>query len=174
MRRLFFLIPLLLVGCATSYQPEGYSGGFSDAMTGPDTAIVSFSGNGYTSENRVLAMLLVRCADITLQHGYRYFVVTGSQNMGHVSSFTTPGYSSTNLYGSYGYGGFSGMSYTTTMPSQTVNVYKPAAMDAIKMSNNLASLQQLGMPILGGQRMTPFDAVAISQGGRRYLGIEGH
>jgi hypothetical protein len=92
--------------------------------------------------------------------------------MGRVSSFTTPGYSTTNLYGSYGYGGFTGTSFTTTMPSQTVSVYKPAAMDAIKMSNNPAALQGLGMPILGGQRMSAFDAVAIAQGGRRYLGIK--
>jgi hypothetical protein len=47
-------------------------------------------------------------------------------------------------------------------------------MDAIKMSNNRAALQGLGAPILGGQRMTPFDAVAIAQGGRRYLGIKSH
>jgi hypothetical protein len=168
MKRFFLMLPLLLVGCATVYKPEGVTGGYRDAMTGPDTAIVSFSGNGYTSEDRVIAMLLVRCADITLQHGYRYFVVTGSQDMGHVSSFTVPGSATTNTYGS-----FSGTSYTTIDPPETVHIYKPAVIDSIKMSNNPADLQGLGMPILGGQRMSVFDAVAIAQGGRRYLGIKG-
>jgi hypothetical protein len=173
MKGLSLMLPLLLVSCATAYRPEGVTGGYSDAMTGPDTAIVSFGGNGYTSENRLIAMLLVRCADITLQHGYRYFVITGAQDMGRVSSFTVPGSATTNTYGSFSYGGFSGTSYTTIDPPETVHIYKPAMMDSIKMSNSSAALQGLGMPILGGQRMTVFDAVAIAQGGRRYLGIKG-
>ncbi len=89
----FLLLPLLLAGCATAYQPEGFTGGFSDVMTGPDTAIVTFSGNGFTTERRMLGMLLIRCADVTLQHGYRYFVITGFQDTGRVSSFTLPGHS---------------------------------------------------------------------------------
>jgi len=82
MRSLFLLLPLLFAGCATSYQPEGSSGGFSDLMTGPDTAMVTCSGNGYTSAQRVMAMIKLRCADVTLQHGYRYFAVTGIRDLG--------------------------------------------------------------------------------------------
>ena len=172
MRRLFLLFPLLLAGCATSYGPQGYSGGYSDVMTGPDTAIVRYTANGYTSVDRMVAMLSLRCAEVSLQHGYRYYVVTDIRDLGATSSFTTPGYSTTNLYGTYGYGGFSGTSYTTTTPSTTVNVYKPAAMAAIKMSNELASLKGLGMPLFGGQRMMPGDAKLIVPGARRQLGIK--
>ena len=82
MRSLFLLLPPLFAGCATSYQPEGSSGGFSDLMTGPDTAMVTCSGNGYTSAQRVMAMITLRCADVTLQHGYRYFAVTGIRDLG--------------------------------------------------------------------------------------------
>jgi hypothetical protein len=153
MKGLFLLLPLLLAGCATSYQPEGYSGGFSDVMTGPDTAIVSFSGNGYTNANRLMAMTTLRCAEVTLQHGYRYFAVTGIRDLGTQSSFTMPGYSTTNVYG---------------------NTYKPAVMVAIKMSNNLAPLQSVGVELLGGQRMAPGDAAFISQNLRQQLGITGH
>ena len=120
-------------------------------------------------------MTTLRCAEVTLQHGYRYFAVTGIRDLGTQSSFTTPGYSTTNVYGSvYGYGGFSGSAYTTTMPPQTVNIYKPAVMASIKMSNNLAPLQSVGMELMGGQRMAPGDAAFISQNLRQYLGIKGH
>src|SRR6516225_5221738 len=83
MRSLFLLLPPLFAGCATSYQPEGSSGGFSDLMTGPDTAMVTCSGNGYTSAQRVMAMITLRCADVTLQHGYRYFAVHRNSRFRH-------------------------------------------------------------------------------------------
>jgi hypothetical protein len=85
-----------------------------------------FHGNGYTPVERVVVMTALRCADVTLQHGYRYFVVTGAADFSRRSSFTTPGYSST--YGTasaYGFGNFAtahGTSYTTTTPPQTFNV----------------------------------------------------
>jgi hypothetical protein len=122
-----------------------------------------------------MAMIALRCSEVTLQHGYRYFAVTGIRDLGTQSSFTTPGYSTTNVYGNvYGYGGFTGSAYTTTLPPQTVNIYKPAAMVSIKMSNNLASLQSVGAELLGGQRMAPGDAAFISQNVRQQLGIKGH
>jgi hypothetical protein len=83
--------------------------------------------------------------------------------------------STTNVYGNvYGYGGFTGSAYTTTLPPQTVNIYKPAAMVSIKMSNNLAPLQSVGVELLGGQRMAPGDAAFISQNVRQQLGVKGH
>ena len=50
------------------------AGGFSDYLTAPDEAIVMFHGNGYTSIERVIATTALRCAEVTLAHGYRYFV----------------------------------------------------------------------------------------------------
>ena len=35
-----------------------------------------FHGNGYTSIERVIAMTALRCAEVTLAHGHRYFVGT--------------------------------------------------------------------------------------------------
>jgi hypothetical protein len=66
----------LLARCATEYQPQSFTGGFSDFMTAPDEAVVTFHGNGYTPAERVVEMAALRCAEVTLQHGYRYFVVT--------------------------------------------------------------------------------------------------
>jgi len=33
MKKLLFLFALLLAGCATSYQPQGFTGGYSDFLT---------------------------------------------------------------------------------------------------------------------------------------------
>jgi hypothetical protein len=89
------LCAILLVGCATSYQPESFTGGFSDYMTAPDEAVVTFRGNGYTSPERVVEITALRCAEVTLQRGYRYFVITGVSDISRSFSFTTPGYATT-------------------------------------------------------------------------------
>jgi hypothetical protein len=40
---------LALAGCATDYQPQGFTGGYDDYLTAPDVAVVTFHhGNGYT------------------------------------------------------------------------------------------------------------------------------
>jgi hypothetical protein len=37
-------------------------------------------------------MAVLRCAEVTLQQGYRYFVLTGALDASETSSFTTPGF----------------------------------------------------------------------------------
>jgi hypothetical protein len=141
---------LLEVGCVspTEYQPEGFSGGFSDFMRAPDEGVVIFRGNGYTSRERLLAMTALRCAELTLAHGYRYNVISSFRDISTNSSYTTPGYATSQTYGNvsgFGTGAMvSGNTYTTVIPPQSVSVYKPALMVGIEMSNNPASLQSLG------------------------------
>lgn len=74
MKKLLLLSLLSLASCATTYQPQSLTGRFSDYLTAPDEAIVMFHGNGYTSIERVIATTALRCAEVTLAHGYRYFV----------------------------------------------------------------------------------------------------
>jgi hypothetical protein len=140
---------VLLVGCATSYQPESFTGGFSDHMTAPDETVVTFRGNGYTGPERVAEMTALRCAEVTLQHGYRYFVIAGASDISRNFSFTTPGYATTHAYGTVsGFGNFgtvSGNADTAESPPQTFNIYKPAVIIAIKMFNNEKSLKSLGI-----------------------------
>jgi hypothetical protein len=84
-------LALLFAGCATSYQPQGFGGGFSDVMTAPDSALVTFKGNGYTGSERVIQMALLRSAELTLQHGYRYFAVTGTNDISRSYLHVTTG-----------------------------------------------------------------------------------
>lgn len=65
----------LIAGCATAYQPDGVSGGYSDKVLAGNTAQVTFRGNRLTTPATVDDFLLRRCAEVTLQDGYNYFVV---------------------------------------------------------------------------------------------------
>ena len=69
----------LLAGCATAYQPDGVSGGYADRLLSANTAQVSFRGNRFSTPETLHAYLLRRCADVTLQNGYNYFVLVSNE-----------------------------------------------------------------------------------------------
>jgi hypothetical protein len=69
----------LLASCVTAYQPDGVSGGYSDQLRNGNTARVSFRGNPLTTAEAVHTFLLRRCAEITLQDGYSYFVLVHTE-----------------------------------------------------------------------------------------------
>ena len=69
----------LLAGCATAYQPEGVSGGYTDQARGGNTVQISFRANGLTTPETLHSFLLRRCAEVTLQNGYSYFVVVHTE-----------------------------------------------------------------------------------------------
>jgi len=73
-------VAVFLTGCATPYKPDGMMGGFSERQLGEDVFTVTFQGNGYTSDQKARDYLLLRCADVTLAHGSKYFRLVGSAN----------------------------------------------------------------------------------------------
>jgi hypothetical protein len=79
-----------LTSCATSYQPLSFTGGYSDQRLDNNTAQVSFRGNAYTAPETVHSYLLRRCAEVTLQNGYNYFVLIDAEE---------PNEGNTNIYG---------------------------------------------------------------------------
>lgn len=81
---------LLLAGCATSYKPAGINGGYSDIQLNVDMYKVSFKGNDATSLDRVQNFLLRRCAELTLQKGYKYFVILERDVKDDTHSITQP------------------------------------------------------------------------------------
>ena len=68
---------LLLYGCATSYQPKGATGGYTDFETQPGIHYVSFRGNAHTDKDTVIKYWHQRAAEIC-QGRNRYEIV--SQN----------------------------------------------------------------------------------------------
>jgi hypothetical protein len=73
MRILFVLMALFLSACATSYQPDGYSGGYRDRQVGDNQYLVSFRGNGFTKQATVEDYAFRRAQEICEQTGFRRF-----------------------------------------------------------------------------------------------------
>ena|SRR5271167_1141933 len=171
MKHLALLAVLVLTSCATNYQPQGFTGGYSDFLTAPDEAVITFHGNGYTAPERVGLMAALRCAEVTLEHGYRYFIPLGASDVSGASSFTIPGYAQT--YGSaVATGNFAtGTAITTYTPSQTYRFFKPGVTVTIKMSNNAKSLEPYES-FMFGHHTEPKDAAFLRQSLRQYLGIK--
>jgi TPR repeat protein len=100
-----------------------------------------FRGNGYTSSERAQDFALLRASELALQHGFAFFAIVDENNSTTVSSFTTPGYSTTrssgtgstsgdiyfNPHGASYSGNSSGVvnSSTTYMPPITHHIYRP-------------------------------------------------
>jgi hypothetical protein len=115
----------LLTSCATPYASNGFLGGYSDTVLAPDVYRISFQGNGYTSKDRTQDFALLRAADLTLSHGYRYFGIVNDSEGGRGGVINTPGYAYTtgNAYaiGNTVYGS----AHTTYIPGASIPVFFP-------------------------------------------------
>lgn len=74
-----------LVGWATPYQPDddlgGYNqlmGGYSEKRVDQNTYIVSFNATRQTPPQTVMNYLLARCAQLTTDAGFDYFIVVST------------------------------------------------------------------------------------------------
>lgn len=92
---------LLFYSCSTSYQAAGFTGGYKDILQPNGNYLVEFQGNGYTSKEDVSKYLLRRCAELTIQKGFRYFEIIDQKNTDNTQFFYSPkgGYSSTSYVG---------------------------------------------------------------------------
>lgn len=70
-------VTVLLSGCLgpTPYQVRGATGGYQERSVGEDRWYVEFYGNGFTSRDTVFAYWLHRCAELTIEKGFDYFVM---------------------------------------------------------------------------------------------------
>jgi hypothetical protein len=84
MRRVAIVVGALVVsGCATPYQPSGMRGGYEDYRVGAGAIMVTFDGNGYTSESAVVRMWHRRAAEVC--GGPEQYVVLDSEKSSSVS-----------------------------------------------------------------------------------------
>ena len=97
---------LAVAACATAtpYQPlRGSGGGFAEQRIEPNRYRVSFTGNEYTSRQRVENYLLYRAAELTLAHGYDSFTIVRRDTDKDVDirTYGSPGYYNRGFYGGY-------------------------------------------------------------------------
>ncbi len=70
------LLSLLLWGCATSYRSRGILGdGYSEENLGEDRWRVTYAVNFLTPLERIDTFLLFRCAELTVEKNFSYFLV---------------------------------------------------------------------------------------------------
>ena len=72
----------LVTGCAsTSYQPMGYTGGYTELKLSADSYRITVAANAYTSEVQAQNIAFLRAADLTLQAGFDRFVIVGGRGV---------------------------------------------------------------------------------------------
>jgi len=95
MKKLLLLVLIVSIsGCATPYQSSGFRGGFKDTRLDDNSFMIDFKGNGFTSKERAYDFSLLRSAEITLENGYKYFIVMSENE--YSSEYKTQSYSSTD------------------------------------------------------------------------------
>jgi len=119
---------VLLVACATTYQPLGNAGGYSDYQLSPTQYYVYFVANANTSQDTAYKFFLTRAAQIAIEKGYTGFYVFKLQNSSITRTYLTPGSTSTYLYRDvvpeyYGVGGVGFLN--TRVYQHAVTVYNP-------------------------------------------------
>jgi hypothetical protein len=120
-----------LTACATAYQPESFSGGFTETQLDKNVFRVSFRGNGYTRADRAEEMALLRSADVALKNGFTHFAIVDARSRTDYSSFTTPTQSNTTgTVSSYGKTSYLN-AQTRTTGGDTIIAAKPSSTNTI-------------------------------------------
>ncbi|MEE9572653.1 MAG: hypothetical protein V3W20_06395, partial [Candidatus Neomarinimicrobiota bacterium] len=74
-----FLISLLFIYCSTPYQPKGMLGGYTEVNILGNLYRVEFEGNQHSKPNKIQNYLMYRCAELTQEKGYNYFVIVSEE-----------------------------------------------------------------------------------------------
>jgi len=71
------LLLLMLSGCSAGYHQKGLlsSSGYSETRLGENVFQINFEGKSRHNSEQVTDLNLLRAAEVTLKHGYSYFVL---------------------------------------------------------------------------------------------------
>lgn len=136
----FWVMPLfcfLLASCATGYHPSGFSGGYEELKLAKDAYLVGFRGNAYTSSDKAHIYAMRRSAELTLDKGYKFFVIEKSKDKVDTSAYRTPvqahSNSNYNVYGYGNYGNIYGNTNTTVTGGDLIVSHRPKSAVLVKM-----------------------------------------
>lgn len=87
---IFTILIFTLSSCATTYQKEGFTGGFSEVQLSKNRFKVSFKGNGFTGREKAINYTLLRSAELCLENSYKYFVIIDENNYEKIVTINTP------------------------------------------------------------------------------------
>lgn len=121
----------LISGCASKYKKMGFGGGYSETRLDNNVFTVTFRGNGHTSRERVSDFNLLRSAELSLQNGFKYFIIINSEKHNNHITYTTP-INSTIHYSGFTYGNrYNATAYATTTGGKTYNITRPSSINTI-------------------------------------------
>lgn len=96
-------VVLALSGCVTgSYQPFSSGYGYQSEPKGENTYYVTYTGSGNTGIEKINDFALLRSAELTLEKGFKYFVITEAKNNKEELQIIQPSLSSFNDMGGGG------------------------------------------------------------------------
>lgn len=118
----------LLVGCSgqPAYVRSQFTSDLSETQISENAWRVVFTGGASWSMTNAENHALLRCADITLQNGFKYFVMDSSDSMSKSGTISMPDSSTTTLIGNTAYTSSSsvaGISYFMPRVSNTIVMY---------------------------------------------------
>ena len=87
-----------LSGCTAYYGTVGRA---SETQVAPDSYRVAFFPTGYISWDLAYREALLRCAELTIESGYRYFAVSAIENYSSATDFVPPASQSHGFYNAY-------------------------------------------------------------------------
>jgi hypothetical protein len=125
------LTVLFLSSCATSYQKNGFTGGFSETQLSENVFRVNFNGNAYTSGEKAQDFTLLRSAELATEHGYPYFLIVDSKEGAIHSTYTAPTTTTTTMNASYYGNSAYGTAQSTTNGGETYLMSKPTDSNTI-------------------------------------------
>lgn len=130
-------------GCATSYRSRGFNGGYSETQLDTNVFRVSFNGNSYTSREKVYDYTLLRCAELALNNGFKFFIIADSSNSATYGTYTTPTTTNTRTDVNVSGNTARATSEATTYGGQTFVTSKPSSINTIICYKNKPDISTL-------------------------------
>lgn len=122
---------IFLSGCATGYQKQGLTGGFTETQLSENVWRVAFVGNGYTSREKAQDLAMLRSADLALGNGFRFFTLEDENSYVSSEVVTNPT-TSTTTGSAYVYGNsVQSRAKTQTYGGQSVTVNRPTTTNTV-------------------------------------------
>lgn len=134
--RLLLLVPFAAAfsGCATGYCARGFRGGYSEIMVNPDSFVVTYSGNGFTSSEDAIRYTLLRASELTIQNGYNYFIILNSADRTSSENYSNTYENASGSAKAYNYSNYSSAQFNGSASSSTYSgtIVKPGMTISIK------------------------------------------
>jgi len=128
---------IVLSGCGgqPAYTQNQFSSSLNETQLSPNAWKVAFRGNAAWTMDSADNHALLRCADITLQNGYKFFLIDSSSLRTKETSVSMPSTSTTTFIGDTAYTSGGG---TTNVP-----ISKPRVTHIISMFTEKPDAQEL-------------------------------